>query len=145
MNARKKSREAALQVLFQKSFSPSATSDELYDAFKNSFELDASVAQRTHQLVKGVEIHHDKILQVVEKHSDNWRVDRMAVTDLIILQLGVFELCFDPTDDTPPKMCINDYVDVAKKYSSKEAKSFINGVLDEVFHKDLKAESHEPI
>jgi len=137
MTPRKKSREAALQVLFQKSFSPTATSIELFEAFKGSFELDPAVANRTLELVQGVEQHRDDLHKIVEKHSDNWRVDRIAMTDLIILELGIFELCFDNVDDTPPKMCINDYVDVAKKYSSKEAKSFINGVLDNVFHKDL--------
>ena len=86
-----------------------------------------------------MESHENKILPLIDQYSKNWRLDRIALTDLIILKLAIFELCFDQDDDTPPKMCISDYLDVAKKYSSQDAKKFINGILDEIYHHHLGA------
>ena len=138
MNSRKKSREVALQVLFQKIFSEDSTAEELFSAFQGSFDLDPKTSERAHTLTSSVLKHENEIFAILESKSKNWRVDRMATIDLIILKLAIFELCFDKDDDTPPKMCISDYVDVAKKYSSADSKKFINGILDEVWKSSEK-------
>ena len=140
MIPRIKSREVALQVLFQKAFSPESSAIELFNAFRDSFELDRKVVDRTLQLVAGVEEFESQILEIVESTNSRWRLDRMATTDKIILQLGVFEIYFEKNPVTPPKMCISDYVDVAKKYSSENSKGFINGILDEIYQRTISTE-----
>jgi transcription antitermination protein NusB len=67
-------------------------------------------------------------------HADNWRFERMAAIDRAILRLAIFEL---RAAETPPKVILNEAVDLAKKYSSEESGAFVNGVLDGV-HKSLK-------
>ena len=67
-------------------------------------------------------------------HSDNWRFERMAAIDRAILRLAIYEL---RAAETPPKVILNEAVDLAKKYSSEESGAFVNGVLDGV-HKSLK-------
>ena len=134
MNPKYKSREVALQILFQKPFSPEASTNDRFTAFVESFALEAHVKERARSLAFGVEDKEEEINKIIEANSDNWRIDRMALTDLIILQLGIFELCFFAEDETPPKLCVNDYIEITKKYSSAEAKNFINGVLDKVMN-----------
>jgi len=67
-------------------------------------------------------------------HADNWRFERMAAIDRAILRLAIFEL---RAAETPPKVILNEAVDLAKKYSSEESGAFVNGVLDGV-RKSLK-------
>ena len=71
----------------------------------------------------------------LQKISANWAPDRMAVIDKNILRLGICELLFDST--TPPKVAINEAVEIAKKFGTEESPDFINGILDKVF-KDSK-------
>jgi N utilization substance protein B len=63
-------------------------------------------------------------------HSDNWRFERMAAIDRAILRLAIYEL---RTGETPPKVVLNEAVDLAKKYSSEESGAFVNGILDGVY------------
>jgi transcription antitermination protein NusB len=62
-------------------------------------------------------------------HSDNWRFERMAAIDRAILRLSIHEL---RAGETPPKVVLNEAVDLAKKYSSEESGAFVNGILDGV-------------
>jgi N utilization substance protein B len=62
-------------------------------------------------------------------HSDNWRFERMAAIDRAILRLSIHEL---REGETPPKVVLNEAVDLAKKYSSEESGAFVNGILDGV-------------
>jgi N utilization substance protein B len=70
----------------------------------------------------------------ITQHAENWRLERLAAIDRAILRLAIHEL---RATDTPPKVVLNEAVELAKKYSSEEAGSFVNGILDAV-HKALK-------
>jgi N utilization substance protein B len=72
--------------------------------------------------------------ELIVKQAENWRLERLAVIDRAILRLAIYEL---RTTDTPPKVILNEAVELAKKFSSEEAGSFVNGILDAV-HKSLK-------
>lgn len=71
---------------------------------------------------------------IIVKHADNWRFERLAAIDRAILRLAIHEM---NGTDTPPKVVLNEAVDLAKKFSSEESGAFVNGVLDAV-HKSLK-------
>jgi len=71
---------------------------------------------------------------IIVKHADNWRFERLAAIDRAILRLAVHEM---NGTETPPKVVLNEAVDLAKKFSSEESGAFVNGVLDAV-HKSLK-------
>jgi N utilization substance protein B len=72
--------------------------------------------------------------EAIAKHAENWRIERLAAIDRAILRLGIYEL---RGTETPPKVVLNEAVELAKKFSSEESGSFVNGVLDS-FHKSLK-------
>lgn len=72
--------------------------------------------------------------ELIVQQAANWRMERLAVIDRAILRLAIYEL---RTTDTPPKVILNEAVELAKKFSSEEAGSFVNGILDAV-HKSLK-------
>lgn len=75
--------------------------------------------------------------ELITKHAENWRFERLSSIDRAILRLGIYELLFA---DTPGKVVLNEAVDLAKKFSSEEASGFVNGILDAV-HKSLKNKS----
>jgi N utilization substance protein B len=71
--------------------------------------------------------------ELIVRQAENWRLERLAVIDRAILRLAIYEL---RTTDTPPKVILNEAVELAKKFSSEEAGPFVNGILDAV-HKSL--------
>ena len=73
-------------------------------------------------------------LPIFVKHCDNWRFERLAAIDRAVLRLAIYEM---RVAVTPPKVVLNEAVDLAKKFSSEEAGRFVNGILD-AFHKSLK-------
>jgi N utilization substance protein B len=134
-------REAALQVLFQKSFQDDPNPQDLFHAFVDNFTIDNKTRDYALFLVSGVMEKEDDINSMISKYSENWSIDRMAMIDKILLQLAIFELCFSDQTPTAPKLAITDILDLAKKYSSQDSNHFINGVLDQVYQQELSAHS----
>ncbi|MFA5118891.1 MAG: transcription antitermination factor NusB [Candidatus Omnitrophota bacterium] len=132
MRKRTKAREFALQILYQIDI----TRDQ-YEATLNNFwqahsedEIDDDVCQFTGELVKGVIENLGLIDEKIAQYAANWELTRMAVVDRNILRLTGFELLF--RDDIPPKVAINEGVELAKKYSDINAGKFVNGILDKI-------------
>jgi len=85
------------------------------------------------RLFEGAARDTTAIDELIVRQAENWRLERLAVIDRAILRLAIYEL---RTTDTPPKVILNEAVELAKKFSSEEAGSFVNGILDAV-HKSL--------
>jgi len=75
--------------------------------------------------------------ELIVKHAENWRFERLAAIDRAILRLAIYEL---RATDTPPKVVLNEAVDLAKKFSSEDSGAFVNGILD-AFRKSLPSVS----
>lgn len=133
MTSKRRAREVALQILFQKTFSPTSEATDLFASFADNFDFDKKTRDYSLYLTESVIEHSEALDQVISSHSDNWRLDRIAPIDRILLQIAIFELTLSTETDTSPKLCMTDIIDLAKKYSSEEAKSFINGILDKVY------------
>ena len=88
-------------------------------------------------LVRGTIDRVREIDGLLAAHADNWRVERMAIIDRLVLRLAVYQFLADP--DTPPRVVINEALELARTYSGEEAVGFVNGVLDSV-KKDLRPE-----
>ena len=80
---------------------------------------------------------NDVCMELIKPKLKNWDADRIAALDLIILQMGVVEFLFFET--IPTKVTINEYIDLAKEYSTVQSGQFVNGLLDNI-HKELTAE-----
>ncbi len=129
MGVRRRAREIALQVLYQKELN-CIEIEEALNLFRNNFEVLKGAMDFSERLVKGVEQHRDDLDRVIEHYSSNWKVDRMAHVDRTILRIATYELLY--CDDIPPKVAINEAIDIGKKYGSEDSGAFINGVLDKV-------------
>ena len=134
MGKRRAARELALKFLYQTEFNSNSSDSEL-----NSFCKRANVSEEiqdfTQTLIKNIFIHKKEVDGLLKKISANWVPDRIAMIDKNILRLGICELMFDST--TPPKVVINEAVEIAKKFGTEESPDFINGILDKVY-KDSK-------
>src|SRR4029078_1889531 len=89
-----------------------------------------SLREFANALVRGTIERVKDIDAVLSAHAQNWRVERMAVIDRLILRLAVFEFLADL--DTPSRVIINEALELARTYSGEEAVAFVNGVLDSV-------------
>ena len=80
--------------------------------------------------MRGTREHQQKIDDLIRQFTEHWSLDRMAVVDRNILRQGIYELLWAP--DVPPKVTINEALEVAKKFSTQESSRFINGILDRI-------------
>jgi N utilization substance protein B len=83
------------------------------------------------ELVNGVLNNRKEIDIEINKYLKNWSIDRLGKTDQAIIRMGVYELLYS---DTPDVVCINEAVELSKKYSDDKVKNMINGVLDSILH-----------
>jgi N utilization substance protein B len=135
MGKRRKSRELALQLLYQLALQDASSAEPYLDEFWTRHPVDGEVRGFVESLVRGTKLHQQKIDEVIGQFAENWDLDRMAVVDRNILREGVFELMW--MMEIPPKVAINEALEVAKKFSTRESSRFINGLLDRV-HKELR-------
>lgn len=130
MRKRTKARECALQVLYQIDIAKIGFVDCLRDYWNVNNDVDRTIKDFTNTLVKGVSENMADIDKVISTYATNWNIDRMAVVDRNILRLASYELMF--VKEIPPKVSINEAVDIAKKYGDKESGKFVNGILDRI-------------
>ena len=135
MGRRRKARELALQFLYQLELrgdgDPASSSEE----FWSRHPVDPEARAFAETLVRGTKLHQGKIDELITQYAENWDLDRMAVVDRNILRVGIFELLW--TADIPPKVAINEAIEVAKKFSTQDSSRFINGILDRIY-KELR-------
>jgi len=133
MKRRTRAREAALRVLYQIELTLDPP-EEVLENFWRESSLGAEVRAFAEQLVYGVIQQRAILDRVINDVSTRWSVERMPIIDRNILRIAVFELMF--LSDIPPKVSINEAIELAKVYGAKESPAFINGILDPV-SKDL--------
>ena len=80
------------------------------------------------RLVQGVRAHREELDAYISRFSEHWRLERMAAIDRAILRLAVFELLHSP--EVPPKVAVNEAVELGKRFGSENSGAFINGILD---------------
>lgn len=131
MGKRKKSRELALQVLYQIEMSD-GDAEENFHLFWEHFNPSDELKEFSQKIVKGVCAHREEIDTLIEKHSEHWRLKRMSIVDRNILRSAMFELMFCP--DTPTKVILNEAIELSKKFGSEKSGSFVNGILDKASH-----------
>lgn len=134
MTLRRKSREFALQMLFEWDMARQKPA-RIKQLFWKSARAADSTRKFANQLFEGAVSEADASDRLVEKLSENWRLDRLAAVDRNILRLAIYELRFGTA---PAKVVIDEALELAKKFSSADAPAFLNGVLDAAWKK-LKA------
>ena len=129
MGSRRNARELALQALFSLDMNRDY-SDEMLARFCNNFQPAVSSGPFFMQLVTGVIRMMPHIDPLIEEHSKNWKLDRMSCVDRNIMRIAVFEILL--CEDIPPKVSINEAIDIAKKFGTEDSGAFINGIIDSI-------------
>ena len=135
MGKRRKAREVALQFLYQLDLRGEADPAPSSEEFWSRHPVDPEVRVFCEVIVRGTMLHRQKIDELITQYALHWDLERMAVVDRNILRAGIFELLW--TTDVPPKVAINEAIEVAKKFGTQESSRFINGILDRI-HKELR-------
>jgi N utilization substance protein B len=128
---RRLSRELALQVLFQQEFSLKQTVEAGLETFRNSFAAPPEVWSYALELLTGYSKNHAAIDALIQNSSAHWTLKRMALVDLNIMRIAVFELKFND-QAVPPAVVINEAIEVSKKYGTVDSAAFVNGILDQI-------------
>jgi N utilization substance protein B len=134
MGNRRKSRELAMQALFYIDMNQD-DSNELLERFCVNFNPSKKTRPFFLKLVSGVIQAKSEIDSIIVDFSDNWKISRMSCVDRNIIRIAVYELFY--CQDIPPKVSINEAIDVGKKFGTEVSGAFINGILDGI-HLALK-------
>ena len=140
INTRRRAREAALQMLYQSEVGRAGAYEAIatyWPAHDSGHDVPEALREFANGLVRGTLERVTEIDAILTAHAQNWRVERMAVIDRLILRLAVYEFLAEA--NTPPRVVINEALELARSYSGEEAVAFVNGVLDAV-RKELKRE-----
>ncbi|NCD32110.1 MAG: transcription antitermination factor NusB [Spartobacteria bacterium] len=141
MKPRRIARERAVQFLFLREFNKTEeTADLLLTFWEQSGPQSKQQLAFTEDLVYGVIKNIDELDGEIARCATNWNIQRLALVDLNILRLGIYELLY--SKDTPAVVVINEAVEVAKALSNFESGRFVNGILDRV-RKDLVKKNEE--
>lgn len=129
MGSRRHAREATLQMLYlldRCSFKP----HEVKDIVLHREKISPAVREFINELFNGICNQRDEIDTLIMTYAQNWELNRMAAIDRNILRLATFEIL--AMTKTPISVIINEAVEIAKRYSTKDSGKFVNGILDKV-------------
>lgn len=126
--SRSRCREWALQFLYQAEFFGRRRED--LDRFWSHFHPGEGLPAYLGKLAAGVASHLEELDALIVRYSEHWRLERMTAVDRNILRLAAYELLYQP--DVPPKVVINEAVELAKRYGSESSGAFVNGLLDRI-------------
>ena len=135
MRRRTLAREHALKILYQVEITHRSLDLIFGEYWKMEEVVDAEIISFTKSLVEGSLKHIKDIDEKIMKYATNWQLKRMAVIDRNVMRLGLYELQY--TTDIPPKVAINEAVELAKKYGDMESSKFVNGILDKIHKKEI--------
>jgi len=134
MRKRTKARELALKFLYQVDITKEdvlVTLDQFWQQQRQSNQI----RDYATQLIQGTIAHLSEIDSAISEYAENWQLKRMAVIDRNILRFAAFELLF--LEEIPPKVSINEAVELAKKYGDVESSKFVNGILDRIYKEGM--------
>ncbi len=135
--ARRRGRELALHALYAYELSQNPMEQVIADIIQTDADSDF-IKLFAEQLVEQAIGHADELDTLIKRWSHNWEFDRIAIIDKLILRIAISE--FLHFEDIPPKVSIDEAIEIAKKYSTEKSGKFINGILDAILS-DLRQEN----
>ena len=129
MGKRRLSRELVVQFLYLIEMNEGEVQNQLKQ-FWESHPAAEDVQSFTEDILNDIFDHKEAIDARLEKYSDNWTLSRMAVIDRNLLRMAASEILYSKT--VPPKVAIDEAVEIAKRFGSEDSAHFINGILDRV-------------
>ncbi len=135
MASRHLSRSIAMQSLYEWDFSGKKPDILIKIVEKNIEEFGPGLEDQTFvwQLVNGVVEHISKIDQVIGKAAPEWPIDQVNIVDRNVLRIGLYELLYGKKEEVPPKVAINEAIELAKSFGGESSGKFINGVMGTIY------------
>lgn len=151
MASRHLSRSVAMQSLYEWDFHGKVDSDLEKITEKNIDEFGKGLESYDFiwTLVNGVKENIDVIDKIIEKTAPEWPINQINILDRNVLRIGIFELLYENKDEVPPKVAINESIELAKNFGGENSRKFINGVLGTVYREiageeeEVKSENNE--
>ena len=131
MSRRSRAREIVLQVLYQSDLNPDQPDDVRQRFINARLNYKRDLVEFAEALLMGVRNHLPAIDQRLEETALNWKLSRMAATDRNVLRLGAYEVLYT---NTPSPVAINEAIELAKRYGTKNSAQFVNGILDRLMN-----------
>ena len=135
--SRRKSREMALQTLFQLDYNTADKNEALQAVLSENNNPGESTRAYTEYLVTGTQEHLDEIDGIISEVSSEWKIDRMAGIDRNIARMAIYEMNFS-SEQITPNVVINEAVELAKIFGTEESSRFVNGILGALVKKHPK-------
>lgn len=135
--SRRKSREMALQTLFQLDYNTADTAEALEAVLGENNNLADKTREYTEYLVAGTQEHLAEIDGIIAEVSNEWKIDRMAGIDRNIARMAIYEMNFGK-EQLSPNVVINEAVELAKVFGTEESSRFVNGILGALVKKNIK-------
>jgi N utilization substance protein B len=142
MHQRRKAREVTLQVLYELDVQKISI-EEAIERFWTNFEAPQEARKFSSSLIEGTWNNREQIDSLISGSSENWTMARMSRVDKSILRMAVYELLF--CQDIPPKVTLNEAIDLGKVYGSENSGAFINGILDALYGRLRKKDEDRDI
>ena len=139
MSRRSKGREAALQMLFQQDLNPDMDYHTVRDLIHEQLH-DEDLYEFAWHLFIGVMERRNELDARIETIAQNWSLKRMAPTDRNVLRIGTFEILFL---NTPPRVAIDEALELAKRYGTAQSSQFVNGILDRIIPAEKKQDTRD--
>ncbi len=133
ISVRRKNRIFAVQFMYSWSINKNEQfwqTEEIVEAFANKYFKEHSDFKFGKELAIGTVENIDIVDDLIKEHATHWTLDRIAITDLAILRVAIYEMVF--REDVPPIVAMNEAIDIGKMISTDESSRFLNGVLDSV-------------
>ena len=122
-----------MQLLYEEDLNPERSEEVTSTFLSQRLHGDEALIQFARELVEGVRLQADELDQLISKYTQNWTITRIAVTDRNVLRLGAYELIYT---DTPGPVVLNEAIELSKRFGGKESAAFVNGVLDQILHRE---------
>jgi len=135
MGSRHLSRSIAMQSLYEWDFmsQEGKSLDVVLEKNIKEFGPGLENTDFIRQIAKGVEENIDKIDKIIEKAAPEWPINQINIVDRNVLRIGLYELLYANKEEVPPKVAINEAIELAKMFGGESSGKFINGVLGTVF------------
>ncbi|HJN07396.1 MAG: transcription antitermination factor NusB [Pirellulaceae bacterium] len=131
MSRRSRAREVVLQILYEDDLNPDRNMAVADEFLRGRLNHDEELVVFAVELLAGVRRNRGELNALLEERAQNWSLARMAVTDRNVMRLAAYEMLYTDTSD---RVVINEAIELARRYGSKQSSQFVNGVLDRVLH-----------
>lgn len=133
MSRRSRAREVVLQILYQDDLNPGRMLSNDEEFIARRLQRNSGLIDFAQDLIAGVRRNRPELDELLGQRTKNWSLARMAATDRNVLRLGAYEILYA---ETPDRVAVNEAVELAKRYGSKQSAQFVNGILDRLMHDD---------